>query len=407
MQLDFDRGVLEDARASPATRRRHVLRRRLTGPQQRDEQQSGDAAHAASASTTTAPAASSAWASRRPRRCGPVAFSRPLTDDDDDDGPRGRVLLRTVQSAQRTVITSETAYIQAKHTEDTAATQGRISVENARSSVVTAENTLENNSRDNSADAKVQEAVKRDAQIAVDGAQRDLNNATLKAPVDGTVSAINGQVGEFLAAASGGTPQAPGSTVRVPDANSSSASAGGASARASVSSGGGTFISLTDVDTFQLVVPFEESDAAQVSQNQKVDVSVDAIAGLVKQGTVAAVAPAADTINGVVSYYATIVLNESDPRLKDGQTAQADVLTKTVENVLRVPGAAVRQDGGASVVNIPGPDGTPVPTPVTTGLQGDQFTEITSGLQDGQDVVLPQATVTATQGGGGPNGGGG
>ncbi len=301
------------------------------------------------------------------------------------------------------MITSETAYIQAKHTEDTAATQGRISVENARSSVVTAENTLENNSRDNSADAKVQEAVKRDAQIAVDGAQRDLNNATLKAPVDGTVSAINGQVGEFLAAASGGTPQAPGSTARVPDA----AAPAPRDATAAAGGGGGTFISLTDVDTFQLVVPFEESDAAQVSQNQKVDVSVDAIAGLVKQGTVAAVAPAADTINGVVSYYATIVLNESDPRLKDGQTAQADVLTKTVENVLRVPGAAVRQDGGASVVNIPGPDGTPVPTPVTTGLQGDQFTEITSGLQDGQDVVLPQATVTATQGGGGPNGGGG
>ncbi|MDN5859502.1 MAG: efflux RND transporter periplasmic adaptor subunit, partial [Pseudonocardia sp.] len=170
--------------------------------------------------------------------------------------------------------------------------------------------------------------------------------------------------------------------------------------------GGSSFITLTDVDTFQLVVPFEEFDAAQVSQNQKVEVRVDAIAGLVMPGTVVAVAPTADTISGVVSYYATIVLNDTDPRLKDGQTAQADVLTRTVENVLRVPASAVRQDGGRSVVAIPGPDGEPTPVPVTTGLQGDRFTEITSGLREGQEVLLPQATVTATRNGGGPRGGG-
>lgn len=333
----------------------------------------------------------------------PVAFTAPLTDDDDDDFDYATCPGKV--APQRQVIASETALSAAKHTEDTAATQGRISIENARSAVVTAENTLENNSRDNSADTAVQEAVRRDAQIAVDGATRDLANATLKAPVAGIVSAINGQVGEFLAAAGGATPQAPGTTARIPGATGGTSTASGAASAGA--SGGGAFITLTDVDSFQLVVPFEESDAAQISQNQKVEVSVDAFAGLVKQGTVVAVAPTADSLSGTVNYYVTIVLNETDPRLKDGQTAQADVLTKTVENVLRVPGAAVRQDGGGSVVNVPGPDGQPTPVPVTTGLQGDQYTEITSGLQDGQDVVLPQATVTATGGSGGNRGGGG
>ncbi|WP_161992308.1 hypothetical protein [Pseudonocardia sp. EV170527-09] len=43
------------------------------------------------------------------------------------------------------------------------------------------------------------------------------------------------------------------------------------------------------------------------------------------------------------------------------------------------------------------------------GLVGDQFTEVRSGLDDGQQVLLPQATVQATPGGpggGGPGGGG-
>jgi HlyD family secretion protein len=48
-----------------------------------------------------------------------------------------------------------------------------------------------------------------------------------------------------------------------------------------------------------------------------------------------------------------------------------------------------------------------VPAPITTGLQGDQFTEITSGLQEGQDVLLPQATVNATGGSAENRGGGG
>ncbi|WP_281688866.1 efflux RND transporter periplasmic adaptor subunit [Pseudonocardia thermophila] len=329
----------------------------------------------------------------------PIAFSRPM-DDDDDDGFDASSC-PAVQNAQRQVIASETALVQARHTEETARTQGRISIENARANVVQAENTLESAKRDNSADTKVQEAVLRDAEIAVESAQRDLENATLRAPVGGVVAAINATVGEFIPAASGGTPQAPGSTARLPGA------VGGTDASAtSLGGGGGAFITLTNVDTFQLVVPFEESDAAQISPNQQVEVSIDAIPGLVKPGTVVAVAPSAETISGVVSYYVTIVLNETDPRLKDGQTAQADVITKSVENVLRVPSTAVRQDAAlGSVVNIPGPDGEPVPPPVTTGLQGDDFTEITSGLREGQEIVLPQATVSTIDPRGPRNGG--
>ncbi|WP_345384432.1 efflux RND transporter periplasmic adaptor subunit [Pseudonocardia yuanmonensis] len=164
-------------------------------------------------------------------------------------------------------------------------------------------------------------------------------------------------------------------------------------------------MTLNDLQTFQLVVPFEESDAAQVQPNQRVDVTVDAVPDLTSPGTVVAVAPTADQISGVVSYYATIVLTQVDPQLKDGQTAQADVLTRTVADVLRVPAAAVRQENGRSVVSLPGSDGRPVTREFTPGLVGDRFTEVRAGLDEGQQVLLPQATVEATaNGGGGPRG---
>ncbi len=63
---------------------------------------------------------------------------------------------------------------------------------------------------------------------------------------------------------------------------------------------------------------------------------------------------------------------------------------------------AVRNEGGRSVVSVPGSDGTPVTTPFTTGVVGDEFTEVASGLNLGQEVLLPQAQVTASATRGGP-----
>uniref|UniRef100_UPI0015F10314 efflux RND transporter periplasmic adaptor subunit n=1 Tax=Pseudonocardia pini TaxID=2758030 RepID=UPI0015F10314 len=189
-----------------------------------------------------------------------------------------------------------------------------------------------------------------------------------------------------------------GTDARIPAAVGTTAAVGTASPT------GGPLITLNDLTTFQLVVPFEESDAAKIVANQPVDVTADAVPGLTVPGTVVAVAPTADQISGVVSYYATIVLNGGDPRLKDGQTAQAVVRTESRDDVLRVPTAAVRQGDEASTVTVPGADGSTTRT-FTSGLVGDEFTEVRSGLAEGQQVLLPSATVQASQGGAGGGGG--
>lgn len=306
---------------------------------------------------------------------------------------------QAVQTAKANVVASQTALDAAEHQRDTDRAQGRVSIANAESTVSDAQSQLDSAGNDAPADIDVQAAVVRDAENTVADAQRAVDNAVLRAPVAGTVSAINGAVGDFVAAAGGATPLAPGTDARIP------AVAGGTGDGAADSASNGAFITLNDLQTFQLVVPFEESDAAQVAPNQRVDVTVDAVPGLTSPGTVVAVAPTADQISGVVSYYATIVLTQVDPQLKDGQTAQADVLTKVVDDVLRVPGAAVRQENGKSVVSLPGSDGRPVTREFAPGMVGDSFTEVRAGLDEGQEVLLPQATVQATpNGGGGPGG---
>ncbi|MEU7813630.1 HlyD family efflux transporter periplasmic adaptor subunit [Pseudonocardia sp. NPDC049154] len=323
----------------------------------------------------------------------------PPTASDDPACTALRTDQQAVQTAKANVVSSQTALDAAEHQRDTDRAQGRVSIANAESTVSDAQSQLDSAGNDAPADIDVQAAVVRDAENTVADAQRAVDNAVLRAPVAGTVSAINGAVGDFVAAAGGAAPLAPGTDARIP------AAAGSTDAAAGTGDSNGAFITLNDLQTFQLVVPFEESDAAQVSPNQRVDVTVDAVPGLTSPGTVVAVAPTADQISGVVSYYATIVLTQVDPQLKDGQTAQADVLTKVVDDVLRVPAAAVRQENGRTVVSLPGSDG-PVTREFTPGMVGDSFTEVRAGLDEGQQVLLPQATVQATpNGGGGPGGG--
>ena len=138
-----------------------------------------------------------------------------------------------------------------------------------------------------------------------------------------------------------------------------------------------------------VVVPFEEAAAANIMPNQPARISFDAVPDLVLDAKVLAVAPTGVSISGVTNYYVTLVLTSGDPRLRAGQTATASVITGSVDNVLVVPNSAVSRSGGYSQVNVPGPDGAPVPTRFEPGLVGDENTQVRSGLTEGQQILLP------------------
>jgi HlyD family secretion protein len=240
-------------------------------------------------------------------------------------------------------------------------------------------------------DLAAQEAVVADAQADLDLANRDVENTVLRAPVDGKVAAINGAVGEYLSSGSGTTPLSPGSHVSLPDVTSGVGQSDDSGTKAD-RPGGNSFMVLDDINTFQVVVPFEESDAAKIQPNQKVDVTFDSVPDLTRQGTVVAISPTGTQIQDVTNYYVTIVLNELDPRLKDGQTAQANVITGEVDNVLVVPSSAVQQAGNTGVVTVVEPDGKQHQVQVQLGMTGDGMTQILSGLRMGQTVIVPDST---------------
>jgi HlyD family secretion protein len=293
-----------------------------------------------------------------------------------------------VQQADSAVVAARTRVEAAEQQERTGAAAGQVSLENARQGVIAAQNDRNSASADAPFNVSEQQALVADAEAGVAAARRDVDETVLTAPVAGVVAAINGAPGEFIPAPTGVTSQAPGGAAPIPGI-------AGASETAELP-GAGTFVVLAAADAFELVVPFEESDAARLVVGQPADITVDALPDDVLPGRVLAVAPTGQDLGGIVSFYATLSIERPSDRLRSGQTAEAAVRTQVAENVLRVPSAAVGRTDGQPSVRIAGPDGEPETRVFEPGLVGDEYTEVRSGLPLGQDVQLPQATVSAT-----------
>jgi HlyD family secretion protein len=235
------------------------------------------------------------------------------------------------------------------------------------------------------------------AQAQVQAAQVALNQTTLTAPTSGVVVSINGVPGE---SSGGGTAQSPGSIAPQP----SSSGTGGASSG---------FMVIDDNSSYVAVMPFAETDAGRLAANQTTAFTFDAIPTLTISGHVLSISPSATVVSNVVDYYVSFVLNRTDPRLREGMTANASVTVAQADNAVRVPNAAVRTTGGTTMVTVLS-KGQQVPTEVITGIVGDTYTEIKAGLNEGDVVVLPTirtTTGTTTNGnnllrGGGFGGGG-
>lgn len=184
------------------------------------------------------------------------------------------------------------------------------------------------------------------------------------------------------------------------------------SAKQGDSASSGTAIATVITKEQLAEITLNEVDVAKVKQGQKATITFDAIDGLSISGTVAEVDGIGTVSQGVVSYTVKIAFDTQDDRVKPGMTANADIETGVAADVLVVPASAVKVAGGASYVLVPAAgEGAaassstsgvvlatpPQQVPVETGLSDDTNVEITSGLSEGQTIVVKSVTATAAK----------
>jgi multidrug efflux pump subunit AcrA (membrane-fusion protein) len=104
----------------------------------------------------------------------------------------------------------------------------------------------------------------------------------------------------------------------------------------------------------------------------------------------------------VVNYDVTVVLDETDPAMRPGMTASAAIVVERRENVLLAPNRAIKSSGKTKIITLMQNDRS-ITTTVTLGLVGESYSEIVSGLKQGDTVVVP-GTTTAQRAGQGMGG---
>ena len=202
----------------------------------------------------------------------------------------------------------------------------------------------------------------QNAQLSLQSAQEALDSYTITSPISGTVIEKNLKAGDQL---NGGD--------------------------------SGAIAVIYDLSQLELQMDVSELDIGQIQPGQTVEITAEALPGQTFTGVVEKVSVNGTTTDGFTTYPVTILLSEYGD-LNPGMNVSADIIVERAENALCVPAEAVNSDGTVLVAGEGAfaEDGVTIADPskiesrpVTLGRGSQDFVEITSGLEEGETVLLP------------------
>ncbi len=154
---------------------------------------------------------------------------------------------------------------------------------------------------------------------------------------------------------------------------------------------GSPAIIIVNEGAFHITVNVDEIDIDQIVVGQPVEITLDAISDVVIAGSIADIAPTPQTAGGVITYLVTINITDTgDLNLRPGMSANASVVVEEVSDVLMVPNWAIRLDRetGEAYVSVQRGENSFEEVKVVTGLRNELYSEVLSGLDEGDVVVV-------------------
>jgi HlyD family secretion protein len=200
-----------------------------------------------------------------------------------------------------------------------------------------------------SAQAQVQSA-----RLTVDEARRRLAEMEIRAPISGTVLAVNVERGTIV------------------------------SSGITTFSGGTALLTLADLADLRVVGDLDEAQVGRVREGQDVTIAVDAFSDRTFAGRVERVSPLGETTSNVVTFPVEIVVTDRESSLlRSGMSADLEIVTGRHEKVLLVPLAAIYGNARRRHVRLPGGEQRPVRTGATDGTD----IVVVEGLEEGEQVL--------------------
>jgi HlyD family secretion protein len=218
------------------------------------------------------------------------------------------------------------------------------------------------------------------ARISLQKAEDDLADATMYAPFEGVITAVYVNEGETAS---------------------------------------GILMEIVDSDSLEVVLAVDEVDIGDVAIGQPATITLESWPEEEITSEVTSISPRnIQGSTGIVSYEVFLGLDQTDLPVLVGMTANADLLTNNLENILLVPNEAINVDRskGTYSVNLITTDAdgnqTTEEVEITIGLRDSNNTQVISGLNEGDELLIGNASPRFQFGpdedgeGGGPPGGG-
>ena len=222
------------------------------------------------------------------------------------------------------------------------------------------------------------------AEHEVSDARDKVKNATVTSPVDGSIIAINANIGDQV----GGSSQQ------------------GQTGDGQGSSSNSSFIKIVDLSDIQIKATIDQADIPKITAGQRVTIDLDALLDKDFEGSIVSIDPVANTSQNVTTYNAYISLDKTDTSIRLGMSADVKIDLGKRDDVLLVPNIAVRSGEDGKVVRKI-VDGEPTDIKVVTGLSDENNTEIISGLFEGDEISHSVFSQQSSGGGSGSGPGGG
>jgi HlyD family secretion protein len=198
----------------------------------------------------------------------------------------------------------------------------------------------------------------------------------------------------------------------------------------SLSSAGTSIVQLGDTSRMYVDVNVDETDIANVDEGQTVEVNIEAYPGVPFEGKVVRVDPRAQVEQNVTTVHVRVEVDNSAPTfrlLKPGMNATCEFVISQKEGVVSVPNEALHEDDKGRFVEVaeggkpaPADPATGIPADpdtlvdikkkrvaVEVGIEGNDSTEIVSGVKAGDPIITQTIEPAPTTAQGSPFGGGG
>ena len=207
----------------------------------------------------------------------------------------------------------------------------------------------------------------RSAEISMQNLQDTMNNYTITAPISGTIIEKDAKVGDAVKT-------------------------------------GDTLCIVYDLSYLEMSINVDELQISSISVGQQVQITADAVPDKTYVGTVTRVSMKGTANGGTTTYPVSIRIDDTDG-LRPGMNANAEIVVAEAKNALVVPNAAVVRGSYVLVTKdspsaanadttMEAPEGF-VYVPVKTGVSDDDYTQIVSGIQEGDTIGYDPSSVSS------------